>query len=135
MTAIADVPIVRDEVEVSAKARRRQFTAKYKLEILRRAAACTQAGEIGALLRSAGLFSSHLTTWRHARERGELVGLAPKTRGRKKVVPPDARDKKIAELERRNARLTARAERAEALVEIQNKVAQLLGTRFESETS
>lgn len=133
MTAIADVTI-QEDVEVSAKARRRQFTAKYKLEILRRAAACTQAGEIGALLRSEGLFSSHLTTWRQARERGELVGLAPKTRGRK-AVPPDAGAKKIAELERQNARLTARAERAEALVEIQKKVAALLGIPFESERS
>jgi transposase-like protein len=133
MTAIADVTI-REDVEVSAKARRRRFTAQYKLEILRRAAACTQAGEIGALLRSEGLFSSHLTTWRQARERGELIGLAPKTRGRKRV-PPDAGAKKIAELERQNARLTARAERAEALVEIQKKVALLLGTPFESEPS
>jgi transposase len=133
MTAIADVTL-REDVEVSAKARRRRFTAKYKLEILRRAAACTQAGEIGALLRSEGLFSSHLTTWRQARERGELDGLAPKTRGRK-PGPPDAGAKKIAELERQNARLTARAERAEALVEIQKKVAALLGVPFESEPS
>ena len=134
MTASAGVSIVRDEVEVSAKARRRQFTAKYKREILRRAAACSRPGEIGALLRAEGLFSSHLTMWRQARERGELDGLAPKKRGRK-VVPRDPRDTRIAELERQAARLTARAERAEALVDIQKKVAALLGVPFESEPS
>lgn len=134
MTAIADTPIVRDDVEVSAKARRRQFTATYKREILRRAAACSQPGAIGALLRSEGLFSSHLTTWRQARERGELDGLTPKRRGRK-AVPADSRDARIAELERQTTRLTARAERAEALVEIQKKVAALLGVPFENEPS
>jgi hypothetical protein len=75
-----------------------------------------------------------LTTWRQAQERGELAGLAPKKRGRK-AVPPDPRDKKIAELERQVARFAARAERAEALVEVQKKVALLLGTPFDSEKS
>ena len=131
MTATAELAIAED-VEVSAKARRRQFTAKFKREILQKADACKQPGEIGALLRSEGLYSSHLVTWRKARERGELAGLAPKKRGRK-AAPPDPRDKRIVELERQNARLTARAERAEALVEVQKKLAQLLGTTFESE--
>jgi transposase-like protein len=134
MTAIATASIVREDVEVSSTARRRRFTAKYKLEVLRRADACTKAGEIGALLRSEGLYSSHLTTWRRASERGELVGLAPKKRGRK-AAPPDPLAKKIVELERQVGRLTARAERAEALVEVQKKVAMLLGTPFESEKS
>jgi transposase len=80
------------------------------------------------------LYSSHLTTWRKASERGELAGLAPKKRGRK-AVPPEPLAKRIVELERQNARLTARAERAEALVEVQKKVAMLLGTPFESEKS
>jgi len=119
---------------VSTTARRRRFTAKYKLEVLHKADACTKPGEIGALLRSEGLYSSHLTTWRKASERGELAGLAPKKRGRK-AAPPDPLAKRIVELERQNARLTARAERAEALVEVQKKVAMLLGTPFESEKS
>lgn len=133
MTAIAEMAIAED-VEVAAKGKRRQFTAKYKHEILRKADACTQAGEIGALLRSEGLYSSHLTTWRQARERGELAGLAPRTRGRK-PVPPDPRDKRIVELERQVTRLTARAERAEGIVDVQKKVAALLGRPFESEDS
>jgi len=71
-------------------------------------------------------------TWRAARDRGELEGLSPKKRG-PKVAPPDPRDRKIVELERDNVRLTKRAERAEAFVEVQKKVAALLGTPFESE--
>ena len=120
------------EVEVVAKAERRRFTAEYKRRIVREAERCTKPGEIGALLRREGLYSSLLTTWRAARERGELAGLSPKQRG-PKLVPPDPRDKQIAELEREVVRQTKRAERAEAFVEVQKKVAALLGTPFESE--
>jgi transposase len=133
MTALAELTMAED-VEVSAKAKRRQFTAKYKQEILRKADACKQPGEIGALLRSEGLYSSHLTTWRQARDRGELAGLEPRKRGRK-PAPPDPRDKVIAEQAREIARLTKRAERAEGIVEVQKKVAALLGRPFESEDS
>ena len=88
------------EVEVAAKATRRRFTAEYKRRILQEADACTKPGEVGALLRREGLYSSHLTAWRAARERGELAG-APKKRGpARRVVDP--RDKQIAELERRD---------------------------------
>jgi transposase-like protein len=135
MSATAEMATTRPEdVEVSAKAQRRRFTAQYKQEVLRKADACKQPGEVGALLRREGLYSSHLTAWRQARERGELAGLAPKTRGRKPAAP-DPRDKKVVELERQVTRLTARAERAEALVEVQKKVALLLGTPFESDKS
>jgi transposase-like protein len=116
----------RPEVEVVAKAERRRFTAEYKRRIVREADRCTKPGEIGALLRREGLYSSHLVTWRAARDRGELEGLSPKKRG-PKVAPPDPRDKKIAEQEREIARLTKRAERAEGLVEVQKKLAALLG--------
>ena len=68
------------EIEVVAKATRRRFTAEYKRKILQEADACKTPGAIGALLRREGLYSSHLTTWRAARERGELAG-APKKRG------------------------------------------------------
>ena len=120
------------EVEVVAKAERRRFAAEYKRRIVREADRCTKPGEIGALLRREGLYSSLLTTWRAARDRGELAGLSPKKRG-PKVAPPDPRDKKIAELEREVGRQTKRAERAEAFVEVQKKVAALLGTPLESE--
>src|SRR6266403_988303 len=119
------------ETEVVAKAQRRRFTAEYKRRIVREADRCTKPGELGALLRREGLYSSHLTTWRAARDRGELAGLAPKPRG-PKATPPDPRDKKIAEQEREIVRWKQRAERAEALVELQKKVAALLGAPLES---
>ena len=122
----------RPDLEVVAKAERRRFTAEYKRRIVREADRCMKPGEIGALLRREGLYSSHLVTWRAARDRGELEGLSPRKRG-PKVAPPDPRDRKIAELEGDNVRLSKRAERAEALVELQKKVAALLGTPFESE--
>jgi transposase len=117
-------------VQVSTKGRRRRFTAAYKLKIVREADACTKSGELGALLRREGLYSSHLTDWRRAREHGEL--LKPPARGRRpKAEEPGA--KRIAELERQLARATARAEHAEALVDLQKKVAALLGRPLESE--
>ena len=122
------------ETEVVAKAQRRRFTVEYKRRIVREADRCTTAGAIGAMLRREGLYSSHLTTWRAARDHGELEGLAPKQRG-PKALPPDPRDKKIAEQERAIGTWRKRAERAEALVEVQKKVAALLGTPFDSEPS
>jgi transposase-like protein len=122
------------ETEVVAKAQRRRFTAEYKRRIVREADRCTTAGAIGALLRREGLYSSHLTTWRAARDRGELEGLAPKKRGPKGPAP-DPMAKKIAEQEREIGKWRKRAERAEALVEVQEKVAALLGNPFDSERS
>jgi hypothetical protein len=115
---------------VDPKAQRRQFSAKYKLDVLKRADACKVPGSLGAMLRAEGLYSSHLATWRSQRDAGGLAGLTPKKRGRK-CVEIDARDSKIAEQGREIARLTARAERAEALVDLQKKVASLLGTPLE----
>ena len=115
-----------NEVEVLVKATRRRFSAAYKLKILREAEARTQPGELGALLRREGLYSSNLTTWRAQRQAGELGGLAPKKRG----PAPQAKNPlavKVVALEREMTRLTARAERAEALVELQKKVSELLG--------
>lgn len=112
--------------EVSAKAKRRSFTAKYKLRIVLEADACEKSGEVAALLRREGLYSSHLTEWRAARKRGELEGLAPKKRG-PKTQARDERDERIAAQEKEIAKLRARAERAEALVAVQKKVAELLG--------
>jgi len=115
------------EVEVLAKAIRRRFTAEYKRKILREADTCTEPGAIGALLRREGLYSSNLTTWRAQRERGELAGLTPKKRG-PAPQPTNPLAVKVAALERAVSREKARADRAEALVELQKKVAELLGT-------
>jgi transposase-like protein len=120
------VPVVVEDVQVAAKARRRTYTAEYKRRILKEADACTTAGAIGALLRREGLYSSHLVVWRRARERGERSALAPKKRGRK-PTPVDPRDRKVTELERQLAEMTGRAERAEALVDAQKNLAALLG--------
>ena len=113
------------EIEVTAKATRRRFTLDYKRKIVREADGCKTPGAEGALLRREGLYSSHLTTWRAARECGELAVTTVKKRG---PVPrvPDPRDKRIAELERANGFWRKRAERAEALIEVQKNIAALL---------
>jgi transposase-like protein len=120
-------------IEVVAKATRRRFTVEYKRKIVREADACKTPGAVGTLLRREGLYSSHLTTWRAARERGELAG-APKKRGPVRRVA-DPRDKRITELGRENTHWRKRAERAEALVELQKQMAALLGTPLTTEPS
>jgi transposase len=116
----------RPDTEVSDKAKRRRFSAAYRQRILRESEACTEPGAISALLRREGLYSSHLFTWRRLAERGEREALTPKKRGPQPKAT-DERDKRIEQLERENAKLAHRAERAEALVEIQKKISQLLG--------
>jgi transposase-like protein len=121
--------IEAQETEVVAKAKRRSFTAKYKREIVRKAEACKAPGEIGALLRREGLYSSHLTVWRRELEQRELAALAPKKRGPKgKAADPQAQE--LALLRRQLADANARAERAELLVEIQKKVSMILGVEL-----
>jgi len=120
------------ETEVVAKAARRRFTAAEKLRVLCEADGCTKPGELSALLRREGLYSSHLSAWRAARKSGELAGLTPRRRG-PKAKPVDPRDRKIAELERETRRLQARLERAEGLIAVQKKVAQLLGVPLDSD--
>jgi len=117
--------LTSSEVEVMAKPVRRRFTAEYKLGVLRQADGCSGRGELGALLRREGLYSSHLTHWRKQRERGERQGLS-----RKRGPSPKQRHPltdKVKVLERDNARLKRRAERAEGLVELQKKVSEILG--------
>jgi len=109
--------------EVVPKAERRRFSADYKQRILQEAAACTQPGEVGALLRREGLYSSHLTTWRQQRRRGERQGLTPAKRGRK--ADPQAAE--ITRLQRENERLKAQLARAELIVDVQKKLSQMLG--------
>jgi transposase-like protein len=117
---------IASEVEVMAKATRRRFSAEYKRKILREAEACTQPGEIGALLRREGLYFSNLKTWREQRTRGELAGLAQKKRG-PILQAKNPLAAKVVALGREVTRQTARAERAETLVELQKKVSELLG--------
>lgn len=110
-------------VPTDHKAKRRQFSAKYKRRILNEYEACNEPGEKGALLRREGLYSSHLTTWRQQRERGELDGLKPKKRGPKK----DSQAAEIARLKKENERLVQRLKQAEWIIDVQKKISQLLG--------
>ena len=121
-------------IEVMAKATRRRFTLDYKRKIVQEADRCKTSGAVRALLRREGLYSSHLTTWRAARERGDLADRTVKKRGPAPGVH-DPRDKRIAELERANVFWRKRAERAEALIEVQKNIAALLGTPGNTERS
>jgi len=123
------VPIPPDP-EVPERARRRRYTARYKLGILREADACAStSGALGALLRREGLYSSHLTSWRRQRERGELEGLQPRRRGR---PPGAAAAAELARLRHENERLAHKLATAETIIEIQKKVAGLLGNPLAS---
>ena len=114
------------EVEVTSRPVRRRFKAEYKVRILREADACKAPGEVGALLRREGLYSSSLTEWRKQRDRGELEGLTEKRRGPLPQEKNPLADK-VRTLERENARLRTRAARAEGLVALQKKVSEVLG--------
>ena len=126
MDSMAQGPFEEKAVEVTEKAKRRHHSVAYKLRIVQEADACTKPGELGALLRREGLYSSSLAAWRKARATGERKGLEARQRGPKaKAVDPSAQ--KLAEQERETSRWKARAELAEALVEVQKKVAAILG--------
>ncbi len=120
------MPLSTSEVEVMAKPTRRRYSAEYKLRILLEADASTSPGAIGALLRREGLYSSNLTAWRKQREKGKVEGLSQKRRGPLPKEKNPLADK-VKALERETARLRARAERAEGLVELQKKVSEILG--------
>lgn len=129
----ADIGLLGQETEVATKAKRRRFSAEYKRRIVKEADACKGVGDIGALLRREGLFSSQLANWRTARDRGELAPGKPDRKRGPKPSAPDPRDKKIVELERQVVRLRRRAETAEEIVQIQKKVASLLGHPISNE--
>jgi transposase-like protein len=109
---------------VRAVAKRRQFTAAYKLAVLEEADRCSSPGAIGALLRREGLYSSHLTVWRREREAGALAALG-RRRGRK--VTLSAERKRLAALQADNARLQRELEQARTIIEVQKKLCTLLG--------
>ena len=110
--------------EVPEQAKRRRFTAAYKARVLAEADACSEPGQIGALLRREGLYSSHLSTWRRQRQAGTLAALAPQRRGRK---GPHRLEPEVQRLKRENARLAQRLAQAEAVIEVQKKLSELLG--------
>jgi transposase len=110
--------------EVKDQARRRQYPAAYKLRILEELDRCSQPGEVGALLRREGLYSSHITEWRKERRAGQLKALSPKKRGRRE---PDPAMVELARLRRENEKLKADLERAETIIKYQKKVVDLLG--------
>ena len=122
----ADVP----DPEVVPQAKRRQFTAEYKLRILKEADNCTEPGQVGALLRREGLYSSHLTTWRRQRAKGQFEGLSPKKRGRKSPEQ-NTLAKELAALQRENEQLKVRLEQAEMIIDVQKKLSHLLGLAAE----
>ena len=118
--------------EVVPKAKRRQFTAQYKLRILREADACPDPGQIGSLLRREGLYSSYLSKWRQQQEEGQLQALSSRKRGRKSQGPSMA---ELAELQRENERLRARLEQTEIIIDVQKKLSKLLGLTADSTES
>ena len=120
--------------EVVPMAERRQFTAEEKLRIVEEADTCHGPGEIGALLRREGIYSSYLSRWRQARDGGQLTALGPLQRGPKPATDA-ALVREVARLRRENERLQARLDQAEAIIEVQKKLSQLLGPSPEKNES
>jgi transposase-like protein len=124
--AVAGSPAPGAAVEVVAKPQRRRFSAEYKARILREVEACAAgSGGVGALLRREGLYSSHLAEWRRLRAQGAREALSAKKRGRKPIR--DARDRELARLEHENRRLRRKLGQAEAVIELQKKLSEILG--------
>jgi transposase-like protein len=115
------------QTEVVAKAKRRQYAAEYKIRILREIDECQGSGEVGALLRREGLYSSLVSKWREQSERGSLTGLSGHRRGPK----VDLQAVEIARLQRENKQLQEKLQRAELIIDVQKKVARLLGVPLE----
>lgn len=124
--SVSSLPIDPPNPEVPEKAVRRRFSAEYKLNILRQAEACRETGDVGALLRREGLYSSHLTTWRRQKEAGILSGLEPKQRGRK-ANPNHPLQTENEKLRKENIWLQKRLKKAELIIDIQKKISQMLG--------
>ena len=118
--------------EVVDKPLRRQFPPSYKLRIIEEADRCTEPGEVGRLLRREGLYTSHLAAWRRAARNGSLKGLSKK-RGRKAERNP--LEEKVRKLEGENVRLEKELKKAHLIIDVQGKVAGLLGLSHEDETN
>jgi len=126
VNSMSSLPIPLPDPEVPEKATRRRFSVEYKLKILRQAESCRETGDIGALLRREGLYSSHLTTWRRQKEAGILSGLEPKRRGRK-ANPNHPLQMENEQLRKEKTRLQKRLKKAELIIDIQKKISQMLG--------
>jgi transposase len=118
----------RHDPEVKATPRRR-FSAQEKLLILEEADACTEPGEVGALVRREGIYFSYLTRWRRARDRGQLDGLKSKKRGPKKRADQELAEENAA-LRRENERLRVRLQQAETIIDVQKKLSEILGVEM-----
>jgi transposase-like protein len=123
----------RPNPEVEATPRR-HFSAEEKLRILEEADACTEPGEVGALVRREGIYFSYLTRWRRARDRGQLNGLKFKKRGPKKSADQELAEENVA-LRRENERLRARLEQAEMIIDVQKKLSEILGVEMPAQES
>ena len=110
--------------EVEAKPQRRRFTAAYKARIVQETEACTETGQIGALLRREGLYSSQLTEWRKRYRHGALTALRDDQRGRKKT---QAAERENERLRNQVAQLEHRLRQAEAIIEVQKKISAIWG--------
>jgi|SRR5690554_1544767 len=125
---IAD-PQVVEKPETKAKTSYRSFTLDYKWSIVQQAQACTKPGEIGALLRREGLYSSHLSKWRAYFKAAGKDKMEPIKRGPKPVEKQDdTLQKELARLKKQNAALQVRLQQAELIIDVQKKVAALLGS-------
>jgi transposase len=118
--------VAMPDPEVVPMAQRRKFSAEEKLRILEEAEACTEPGEVGALLRREGIYSSYLSKWREARDRGRLSAESDQKRGPKPASDARLR-RELVRLQRENEQLQARLEQAEAIIEVQKKLSGLLG--------
>ena len=127
-------PPDRPDPEVPEKAARRRFSGEYKRRVLDEADACVEPGQIGALLRREGLYSSHLSKWRGQRERGTLAGLQPKKRG-PKADPSKPAKSETERLRREIKRLSKQLRQAEMIIEIQKKASEILGITLETSES
>lgn len=119
--------------EVSETKHRRKFTAKYKLKILAEAGSCSLPGQVGALLRREGLYSSHISTWRKLRDQGFLHAMTPQKRGRK-IKEKNPLAGKIAQVERENERLKKKLAQAAIIIDVQKKLSEILGIHLPSQS-
>ena len=122
MVEVANSP----DPEVAEKPSRRRFTAEYKLSIVAEADACREPGEVGALLRREGLYSSHVSTWKQQRDQGQLQALSPKKRGRRSKKN-DALATELAQVRREKAAIEQKLKQAELIISIQKKASEMLG--------
>jgi transposase len=124
-------PAAAPKVELTERPRRRRFTAEYKLRILEQADACRAPGDVGALLRREGLYTSHLAAWRQQREHGALAALG-RRRGRRKTHPLEI---EITHLRQRAERAEAELATAQKVIAIQGNVSALLEAMLESRSA